>query len=115
MRPMSRFGASESTTVERSAVSTSAERGDELAGKRGLELPDLNAERLVGPPDVGVLQRDARSSRPDATGTELALNPPAHVAEDRAGCGQSGAVDGGGEPHVVLIHLSPLDVAAQLD
>ena len=58
------------------------ERGDELAGKRGLELPHLNAEGLVGPPHVGILQRNARSSRPYATGTELALNPPAHVAED---------------------------------
>ena len=75
----------------------------------------LHAEGLVGPAHVGVLQRHARFPGSYAAGTELALNSPAHVAEDGAGCSQSGAVESSGETHIVLIHLSPLDVAAQLD
>ena len=85
------------------------QRGDELAGERGLELADLNAERLLRPPDVGILERDAGTPAGTAR-PELALHPPAHVARDAAGGAEPRAVDGPGEADLILIRLSRLHV-----
>ena len=76
---MSRLGAIESTTVARSAVSTSASEAMNSRVKRRLELPGLDAELPGLVADVGVLQRHARPAGAHRPGAKFPLHPPGHI------------------------------------
>jgi len=112
---MSRLGAIESTTVARSAVSTSDSEVMNSRVNGVLNLADLDAEltRLV--PDVRILKRDARLARAHGPGPEFhpecARSRPSPHSRYAAQSGRG--LSRPGEAHAVAVRLSPLQVAGE--